>query len=157
MNTEKSDFLRFQLFDALAALDESATAKWGLMNAQQMLEHLADFFDVSYEKLVFPLSVPEEHLPRYKAFLYSDKDFRENTKAPENVLGETPIAERFGSLDAAKKNLQQSVDNFIKYFEENPGKQTMHPAFGLLSYEEWVLLHFKHVKHHLTQFHLFPL
>lgn len=156
MDTEKFDFIRFGLFDALASLEQATPPQWGLMNAQQMLEHLADFFDVSYEKIIFPLSVPEEHLPKYKAFLYSDKEFRENTKAPSNVLGDTPIAERFESLAAAKTNLQQSVANFIKYFEDNPGKQTMHPAFGLLNYDEWVLLHFKHVKHHLKQFNLFP-
>jgi|SRR6478672_1065736 len=156
MDTEKLEFLRFGLFYTLASIDETASPKWGVMNAQQMLEHVADFFDVSYEKIIFPLSVPEEYLPKYKAFLYSDKEFRENTKAPENVLGETPVALRQASLDEAKKNLQLSVENFVRFFEENPGKETMHPAFGMLSFEEWVLLHFKHVKHHLKQFDLFP-
>ncbi len=156
MNTEKLSFLRFGLFDSLVALDAGSTPTWGLMSAQQMVEHLADFFDVSYEKIIFPLSVPEEHLPNYREFLYSEKEFRENTKAPSNVLGETPIPERLDSLAEATTNLQQSVGLFIKYFEENPGKTTMHPAFGLLSFEEWVLLHFKHVKHHLKQFQVFP-
>lgn len=156
MDKEKLEFLRFGLFDTLASLDKTSVAHWGVMNPQQMLEHVADFFDVSTEKIIFPLSVPEEHLPKYKAFLYSDKEFRENTKAPENVLGETPLAERQGSLDAARQNLQRSVEHFVRFFEENPVKETLHPAFGYLNYEEWVLLHYKHVKHHLKQFGLFP-
>jgi hypothetical protein len=156
MDNQKLDFLRYGLFDTLAALEENSPANWGVMNSQQMLEHVADFFDVSYEKIIFPLSVPEEYLPKYKAFLYSDKEFRENTKAPENVLGDTPMSLRQESLEAAKNNLQQSVENFVQFFEDNPGKETMHPAFGMLSFEEWVLLHFKHVKHHLKQFGLFP-
>lgn len=154
MDKEKRTFLQHGMFEALTLLQVTTPARWGMMNAQQMLEHLADFFDVSTEKIIFPLSVPEEHLPRYKAFLYSDKDFRENTKAPENVLGETPAPEKFESLEAAKQNLLRAVREFAQFFRDNPGKQTMHPAFGLLNEEEWVLLHSKHVKHHLKQFGL---
>lgn len=156
MDNEKSAFLQFGLFDTLASLDASTRPQWGLMNAQQMLEHVADFFDVSTEKIIFPLSVPEEQLPKYKAFLYSDKEFRENTKAPAKVLGEFPDPERFAGIEEAKQNLQRAVKDFVTFFEASPGKQTMHPAFGWMTYEEWVLLHFKHVKHHLKQFQLFP-
>ncbi|RYF90974.1 MAG: DUF1569 domain-containing protein [Chitinophagaceae bacterium] len=154
MDKEKMAFLQTGMFEAFASLQATTPGRWGLMNAQQMLEHLADFFDVSTEKLVFPLSVPEEHLPKYKAFLYSDKDFRENTRAPENVLGEIPAPEKFESIEAAKQNLQRSVQEFVQFFKSNPGKYTLHPAFGMLNFEEWVLLHFKHVKHHLKQFGL---
>jgi hypothetical protein len=154
MNTEKLKFLREGMFDVINDLKETTPAKWGNMNAQQMTEHLADFFDVSYEKIIFPLSVPEEHLPKYKAFLWSDKEFRENTKAPASVLGDEPLALRQPSLAAAKKNLQQSVEKFVEWFTVNPVRMSMHPAFGSLNYEEWILLHHKHVKHHLKQFGL---
>lgn len=154
MPAEKLLFLEEGMFDELRSLKEDTSAKWGVMNPQQMLEHLADFFDVSYEKIIFPLAVPEEHLPKYKAFLYSDKEFRENTKAPESVLGDIPMPLRQPSLEAAKENLQQSVNNYIAWFHSNPGKVTVHPAFGPLNFEEWVLLHHKHVRHHLKQFNL---
>ena len=154
MNVEKLFFLREGIFDVIKGLEETTPAKWGNMNAQQMTEHLADFFDVSYEKIIFPLSVPEEHLPKYKAFLWSDKEFKENTKAPANILGEEPLALRQPSLDAAKENLQQSVEKFVEWFSNDPTKMSMHPAFGSLNYEEWVLLHHKHVKHHFTHFGL---
>lgn len=152
--TEKLNFLTTGMPALLSTLDENSKAKWGVMNAQQMLEHLADFFDVSYEKIIFPLSVPEEHLPKYKAFLYSDKAFRENTKAPENVLGEVPLPLRQPSFDDARSNLQHSVEKFIGWFREDPVKTSVHPAFGPLNFEEWVILHHKHVTHHLKQFGL---
>jgi hypothetical protein len=154
MPAEKLLFLEEGMFDVLQSLNEDTPAKWGVMNAQQMLEHLADFFDVSYEKIIFPLAVPEEHLPKYKVFLYSDKEFRENTKAPASVLGDVPADLRQPSLDAAKKNLQQSVNNFVTWFDKDPLKTTVHPAFGPLNFEEWVLLHHKHVRHHFKQFSL---
>lgn len=124
------------------------------MHVQEMLEHLADFFDVSSARLHFDLAVPQEHLPKYRAFLLSDKPFRENTKAPANVLGEKPIPLRTVSPEDALQKLNTAVKNFVIYFEENPDARTLHPVFGLLNYEEWVQLHHKHVVHHLKQFGL---
>ena len=154
MLPEKLSFLQKGMFDTIEKLEENATAKWGIMTAQQMLEHVTDFFDVSYEKIIFPLCVPEEHLPKYKAFIYSDKEFRENTKAPASVLGDVPLPLRQPSIAAARKNLQQSVERFIGWFEGDATKTSVHPAFGSLNFEEWVLLHYKHVRHHLKQFAL---
>jgi len=154
MSTEKLQFLQAGVAASIKDLDEKATARFGLMNAQQMLEHLADFFEVSYEKIIFPLSVPEEHLPKYREFLYSDKQFRENTKAPSGVLGDMPLPLRQASFAAARQHLQGSVDQFIAYFRDEPAKKTLHPAFGYLNFDEWVLLHYKHVMHHLRQFDL---
>lgn len=149
---EKLEFLKSGLQKDIQNLQEYSPAKWGVMNAWQMLEHVADFFDVSYEKLIFPLSVPEEYLPKYKEFLYSEKEFRENTKAPVNVLGEVPLDIRQPSFADAKENLQRSINNFIGWFKDNENKTSVHPAFGPLNFEEWVILHHKHVKHHLKQF-----
>ncbi|RYD81799.1 MAG: DUF1569 domain-containing protein [Sphingobacteriales bacterium] len=154
MQEEKLSFLKQDLFVLLNNLRENSVAQWGVMNAQQMLEHVADFFEVSYEKIIFPLSVPEEHLPKYKAFLWSDKEFRENTKAPANVLGDVPIPIRQPSLEAAKKNLQQSIGQFMEWFKDDTSRTSVHPAFGPLNFEEWIILHHKHVRHHLKQFGL---
>ena len=119
-----------------------------------MTEHLADFFNVSTEKIKVKLFTPEEHLPRYMEFLKSDKEFRENTKAPAELLGEKPLPLRFSSLAAAKENFKSSVNDFAGHFSEDEMKKTLHPVFGMLNYDEWVLLHYKHVLHHLKQFNL---
>ncbi len=154
MQQEKLGFLSDGMFQLLENLSKDAIPAWGVMNAQQMLEHLAAFFDVSYEKIIFPLSVPEEYLPKYKAFLWSDKEFRENTKAPANIIGDTPAPLRLPSFGAAQQQLKSSVENFVTWFKDDPLKTSLHPAFGLLNFEEWILLHHKHVKHHFKQFGL---
>lgn len=154
MQNEKSIFLTNEMFVLLQNLSENSTALWGKMNAQQMLEHLNDLFNVSIEKIIFPLVTPEEFLPKYKAFLYSDKDFKENTKAPESVVAEEPAPLKYASINEAKEQLKETVNSFIQYFEKDPSKKTLHPSFGMLSFEEWVMLHYKHVKHHYRQFGL---
>lgn len=154
MQEQKLAFINNSMFLLLNNLSADSKAGWGKMNAQQMIEHLADFFDVSTEKIKFPLSTPEEHLPKYKAFLYSDKEFRENTKAPTEVLGEEPLPLKTANLEAAVAKLSIAVSDFFNYFKNDPGKATMHPAFGLLNFDEWIMMHYKHVTHHFKQFGL---
>ena len=100
------------------------------------------------------LYIPEEHLPKYKEFLMSDKEFRENTKAPADLLGEEPKPVRFLSLDEATDHLRKSVNDFIEYFKNDSERLTTHPLFGPLNFDEWVRLHYKHAVHHLKQFSL---
>jgi len=82
--------------------------------------------------------------------LMSEKEFRENTKAP--ILPEEPLPLRHSTIDEAITDLENQVKNFFTYFNDDPEKKTLHPAFGELNFEEWVQLHHKHVKHHLKQF-----
>ena len=154
MENEKLHFIKEEMFLLLNNLSADAKAKWGKMNAQQMVEHLIGFFNISLEKLKFDIVTPEEHLPKYKEFLYSDKEFKENTKAPLSVLGEEPLPLHYPSLAIAMEKLQQAVQGFVNYFKNEPGKKTLHPVFGMLNFDEWVLLHYKHVIHHMKQFNL---
>lgn len=154
MENEKLHFIKEEMFLLLNNLSADAKAKWGKMNAQQMVEHVTGFFNISLEKLKFDIVTPEEHLPKYKEFLYSDKEFKENTKAPLSVLGEEPLPLHYPSLAIAMQKLQQAVQGFVNYFKNEPGKKTLHPVFGMLNFDEWVLLHYKHVIHHMKQFNL---
>jgi len=147
---EKKYFLEDQFILCVRKIDPSALPKWGKMNAQQMVEHVSGFFKVSTNRLKFPLVTPPELIPKYYAFLMSEKEFRENTKAP--VLPEDPLPVRFGSMDDAIGDLERQVSYFFEFFSDEPGKKTLHPAFGELNFGEWVQLHHKHVKHHLKQF-----
>jgi oxepin-CoA hydrolase/3-oxo-5,6-dehydrosuberyl-CoA semialdehyde dehydrogenase len=152
MHAEKLDFIQHKFINLINKLPADAVGKWGKMNAQQMLEHVTGFFKVSSGKLHFPLITPEEHLPKFKAFLLSNKEFRENTKAPASVLGDEPLPLRCHNMEEAVVGLQKSITEFIDYFKDDTSKTTLHPVFGELNFEEWVLLHYKHVMHHGKQF-----
>ena len=154
MDQAKLNFLTKEYVPLLKNVSPTAMGKWGKMNGQQMVEHVAAFFYVSSEKIKFNLVTPPEHLPKYKEFLLSDKEFRENTKAPGNVIGEEAMPLRYTSMEEAVENLARSIAAFEVYFKDDSKKKTMHPVFGELNFEEWVLLHYKHVTHHLRQFEL---
>ena len=152
MNIEKHDFIADKFILLLKDLTATAEGKWGKMNGQQMVEHVSGFFKISTGKLKFPLVTPLEQLPKYREFLYSDKAFRENTKAP--VLPEDPLPVRFTSIKESISDLHNEIKDFKEKFTENKSLVIEHPVFGELNYEEWVLLHYKHVTHHLRQFGL---
>ena len=152
MDQQKLHFISQELLPLLRTLAVETQVKWGKMNAQQMVEHISGFFRVSTNKLHFPLVTPEDQIPKFKEFLRSDKEFRENTRAP--VLPEDPIPVQFASFEDAVNDLDKEVNDFIQLFTEDPALTTQHPVFGDLNFEEWVLLHYKHVIHHLKQFGL---
>jgi len=152
VNESKKYFLEKQFIALVRKIDPSATPRWGKMNAQQMVEHVSAFFRISSNKLQFPLVTPAEHLPKYREFLMSEKEFRENTKAP--VLPDEPLPLRHTTMNEAITDLEKQVIEFFSYFADDPGEKTLHPAFGELNFEEWVQLHHKHVKHHLKQFEI---
>lgn len=152
MNEQKAAFIKNEFIPLFKKLKGDEKVNWGKMNAQQMIEHVSAFFKVSTGKISFPLTTPVEHLPKYKEFLWSEKEFRENTKAP--VLPEEPLPIHYSDIHAAIDDLQKSVDNFFIYFKNDLSKTTLHPAFGELNFDEWVQLHHKHITHHLKQFGL---
>ncbi len=154
MDSAKQDFVTSGSLEKLEHLTEETKPLWGVMNAQEMVEHLTDFFNIATEKVKVELITPEEHLPRYMEFLMSEKAFKENTKAPVTLIGEKPLPLRYASLEEAKKYLRTAVANFSVYFEENTERKTLHPVFGILNFNEWIRLHHKHVVHHLKQFSL---
>lgn len=148
----KINFIQTEFIDLVNTLNPTSKGIWGKMNAQQMVEHVADFFKVSTGKIVFTLTTPVEHLPKYKEFLLSDKAFKENTKAP--VLPEEPFTTRNTTMQIAIEELKTETNDFFTFFENEKLKTTQHPAFGELNFEEWVLLHYKHLQHHAKQFGL---
>lgn len=154
MDEQKLNFITEECVLLFKKLPADTMGKWGKMNAQQMVEHLAAFFNVSAGKIKFDLATPIEHLPKYREFLFSDKEFRENTKAPTNVIGEEALPLRYTTMEAALEKLAESIAAFENYFKDDALKTTLHPVFGELNVEEWVLLHYKHVTHHVKQFGL---
>ena len=152
MDEQKLTFLTDKFIPLLKNLPASAIGKWGKMNGQQMVEHVAGFFKVSTGKIHCPLVTPVEHLPKYKEFLLSEKEFRENTKAP--VLPEEPMPLRFATMQEAVDDLEKEVKEFVRKFSSGEINIAQHPVFGDLNFEEWVLLHYKHVVHHAKQFGL---
>jgi oxepin-CoA hydrolase/3-oxo-5,6-dehydrosuberyl-CoA semialdehyde dehydrogenase len=154
MNEEKRMFLESGFPEFVQKLQPGQKGQWGKMDALQMVEHVTNVFKIAAGEITMPVVTPAEQLPKLRAFLLSDKAFRENTKAPLEVLPEEPVPDHTPSLPIAIEELQKAINHFFEYYKNNPSTMKSHPVFGELNFEEWVLLHYKHLVHHAKQFGL---
>lgn len=123
---------------------------WGRFNTQQMIEHLIRTIRYSNGKEQSVLYTPEDKLPLYREFLYSDRPLRRNITAPF-MPGEPP-ALVYEDLEEAQAQLLAEVADFHTYYDSHPDDHPVHPSFGPLNYREWCMFHQKHFKHHFEQF-----
>lgn len=149
-NAQKTDFLKHQYIKILSSSNPNAERLWGKMNWQQMIEHMADSFQIANGRNIHKLVSPPEIVEKMQAFLMSEKPFKENT--PNNLLPETPPNPRHKNLEDAIYELQEEINHFFLVFEKEPSKTIMNPFFGELNFQQWVQLLHKHAWHHLKQF-----
>lgn len=147
MNKEIDDLL-----EKINLLTTKTIHQWGTMTPQKMVEHLMNAFKVSSGKIEVKCYTPEEKLPIMKKILLSERLLPKGFNSPANELA--PEGYQFQTLEIAKSNLLSEVQDYYKYFEENPDSKLINPTFGELNKEEWRQFHIKHLKHHLTQFGL---
>jgi hypothetical protein len=150
MNIEKENFLRTKFVTLLQRLDPATAPRWGKMNVQQMIEHFTDVFMVASGKIQLPVVTPPDRLEKFREFMMSEKQFRENTKSP--VLNEEPAPLKKHTKEAAVGKLQEELIYFFEVFEKDHDKKTTNPVFGVLNFEENIQLLHKHALHHLRQF-----
>lgn len=152
MNEEKKEFLKFKFIPLLQRLHAPDKGSWGVMNAQQMVEHFADAVKNASGSLVLPVLNEGDTLAKYREFLMTETPFRENTKNP--LMSEEPAALRQPDMESAINKLQAELDNFFNVYDANSSLTNNNPFFGELNYEQQVQLLYKHAQHHLEQFGL---
>lgn len=134
----------------LGTIKADEPARWGKMNALQMIDHMSYAFKEASGKIERTIVTPEEHLPKIYAFMMSDKPFRENT--PNALLPLEPEPAKHATIPEALEELKTEIEHFFDVFGNNPDKKVTNPFFGHLNFEEWVQLLHKHSWHHLKQF-----
>ncbi len=137
--------------EILENLDEKKSASWGKMTPQRMIEHLCDCTYMSCGIGNHELLIPEEKIKGMQAFLISDKEMPQNIQVPfakEN----TPL--RNTDIELALDEFTMAWVDFEEMYSEDSKKTALHPYYGNLNYEQWLLLHSKHFTHHFTQFGL---
>jgi hypothetical protein len=152
MDTSKESFLKERLVALLKRLKGDEKGKWGIMNAQQMVEHFADAVKNANGKLVLPLLNRGERLQKSREFLMSDQPFKENTRNP--LIPEEGFKLRKPDLESALNKLQKELNYFFELFGKHPELKTLNSFFGELDYGMNIPLLYKHAIHHLKQFGL---
>ncbi len=118
MMNAKEEFLKNDFIQLLEKLRADEKAKWGIMNAQQMVEHFADSVKNASGKLILPALNDGERLEKSRDFLMSEKPFKENTDNP--LIPKEGIPHRQPDLQSAINKLQKELDHFFEVFEKGP-------------------------------------
>ncbi len=148
----KLNFLKTEFPKLTVKLNSDAKGNWGVLNAQQMVEHMSDSVSYATGKNNQPLHSSKENVGKYKEFAMSDKEFKPNTK--NALMSETPIPTKNSTMQLALLEYEQQINSFINYFENNEGATITNPFFGDLNFDEWIHLLYKHAVHHCKQFGL---
>ena len=144
-------FLKEHLPVQLNKLHPQLTPRWGQMNVQQMTEHLSLTFLMATGQFKVKLTTDAEKIPVFKRYLMDpSKDFPQNFQNP--LLPAAPIPVTTAGLNEARTGLMQSVEKFFVFFTENPAAVTLNNVWGELNYLEWMVMNYKHIKHHFAQF-----
>ncbi|MDE3251652.1 MAG: hypothetical protein KGO92_02525 [Bacteroidota bacterium] len=153
MTEQQKDFLQNNLVPLLQTLSPGQKGNWGKMDAQQMVEHLADIFRVANGAIVLPLMNKDpEKLAQARTFLMSDAFFQQNTRVP--VMPEEPRPYGCASIQEAIQNMAYECDQVFTVYQSDPALTLMHPMFGPLDYTMQIHYLHKHIHHHLRQFGL---
>src|SRR4029078_10394772 len=142
---------RKKLNSLLTNLQAGTPALWGIMNAQNMIEHLVEAVEYTNGKRVADLRFPAEKANKQRQELVHS-DF----VIPIEVRGYLPDAtktKRFKDLGSAILELNNELNAFEHFFKPE-GVTAVHFEFGSMNYKEWIIWHGKHFTHHFKQFGL---
>ena len=93
-HNEKISFLKNDFISLLKQISSDTLPAWGKMGFQQMVEHFSDAVRVASGIIAVTETItPEENLPKMRAFLMSDKPFKENTHNPLMPEAPAPVAD----------------------------------------------------------------
>ncbi|SCY19284.1 DUF1569 domain-containing protein [Flavobacterium caeni] len=137
------------LQDRLQQLTAQTTPLWGKMDAAQMVLHCQKPLDVADGKLMLNRSLIGFLFGRMakESFLKKDEFKKNLPTAPQFKITHHPDFE---------KEKQVLADSIKKFGTVGPKViiNKKHPFFGTMNDQEWGILQYKHLDHHLKQFGL---
>jgi hydroxymethylglutaryl-CoA reductase len=137
----------------LRTLQPESTPRFGIMNAQQMIEHLAMVVCICNGKIKVECKFPPERVAVFKSqFIAGDQDLPEGVQFDRSNTTPPPL--RTASITGAIELLEKEITLFHQVFEENPDQIFTHTFFGEMGFEEWKTFQRKHFRHHFKQFNL---
>ena len=142
---------REKLNSLLQTLQPETPAHWGRLKAQNMIEHLTEAVEYTNGKRIANLATSADEAALQKQ-LKVNHDF-EIPRGAKGFLRDATENIRCDNLQTAVNELNCELDAFELYFKME-GRTAIHPAFGPMNYQEWVIWHGKHFAHHFRQFNL---
>ncbi|MFL5560509.1 MAG: DUF1569 domain-containing protein [Gemmatimonadaceae bacterium] len=137
-----------EIKDRLQRLGADSPRQWGKMSVAQAVVHCARGMQMATGELRPPRAFVGRLIGRVikPLALGDDAPMRRNSPtAKELMVGDQP------DFDAGRQRLSSLIDRFAA---AGPAGCTTHPHafFGPLRPDEWAVLMYKHIDHHLRQF-----
>jgi len=136
---------RQELLDRLERLTPETPARWGKMNAPQMLAHVADWMLMAKGELKAAAKKRPLRYPVIKQLAIYWLPFPKGVPTAPELIRKKPVV--WAIEYAAVRHHLQSFENL--------DANTMwpeHPAFGKLTRTAWNVLGYRHTDHHFRQF-----
>lgn len=125
------------------------------MSPQHMVEHLALIMRISNGRIQVPVRFPAEKIEAYRKKIIEGPD--PIARGVQMEKGNDQLPElRNPDLAQAIADLKLQIEKFHTYYDTHPKATNVHPFFGALNKEEWIIFHQKHFTHHFQQFALIP-
>ena len=134
--------------DRLQQLQPDSKPLWGTMNAAQAVAHCS----LGVEMATGDLRPPRVMIGRILGPMIKSKALGDDEPIRKNSpTAKALVVQDYRDLAAERERLTQLIDQF---FAAGPQGCTNHPHafFGTLSPEQWAILMYKHLDHHLRQF-----
>ena len=150
MKNIMDDSIKSEVINRIEKINAAAPAKWGKMNAGEMICHCADQLRLAngtkQSKFIGNLMLTTVFKWLILTFMKAPKGKIETVKELKQGKGGTNPT----TLDNDKKTLIDLVRNFDESFKTN--KTVIHPAFGKMNHWQYGRLAYLHLDHHLNQF-----
>lgn len=136
-----------EIINRIDELHPNSKPMWGKMSVSQMLAHCVHPVNVALGELK-----PKRNLfgvlfgKTAKKKLMSEKPFPKNLPTDKNFLVKNE-PDFYASQHALKDVIQKFFDS-----DKNEIAARPHPFFGKMTIDEWGVLGYKHLDHHLKQF-----
>ncbi len=135
------------LLERIDKLQDGAPGQWGKMTVAQMLRHCQQPVKVALGELQLKHSLIGKLFGKMaKRSFLKNETFKKNLPtAPEFLVKTQPVFEQ------EKQQLTSLVQRLMTA-DQNAIAARVHPFFGKMNAEEWGILNWKHLDHHLQQF-----
>jgi hypothetical protein len=138
---------RLKISGRLAALSPGAVRQWGKMDAAQMLAHCSNALEVATgDRPLKRKLIGRVFGPFVRSSLLGEKPFSKDSPTDPSF-----IVRDSRDFAREKERLAGLVRRFCEAGPSEAGRRE-HSFLGRLSGDEWGVIMFKHLDHHLRQF-----
>jgi len=136
-----------EVIKRIELLNENSSGLWGKMDVAQMLNHCQRPLAVALgrESIQKPNVFMRLLFKSFKSSMYNDTPWRKNLGTPKEYQ---VVSSK--DFNKEKKALIEIIGDFHELHSRT--KWEPHPSFGHFTHEQWGMLQYKHLDHHLRQF-----